>query len=71
MTKEQLNWRSLVDRGDIAKTWKPAGTPTYYIIDLKGVIRYKWPGAPGDKAIDSALEKVIQEAESDAKKVPK
>src|SRR5262245_49717118 len=68
MVKEKLNWRSFVDRGDIADKWKPAGTPTFYIIDAKGVIRYKWPGAPGAKAIDVALEKLIHEAEKDEKK---
>jgi hypothetical protein len=70
MDKEKLNWRTFVDRGAIADKWKPAGTPTFYIIDLKGVIRYKWAGAPGEKAIAAALEKLIQEAEKDAKKAP-
>jgi hypothetical protein len=46
MVKEQLNWRSFVDRGAISDKWKPAGTPSYYIIDSQGVIRYKWAGAP-------------------------
>jgi hypothetical protein len=63
MVKEQLNWRSFVDRGAIAKTWKPAGTPSFYVLDTNGVIRYKWAGAPGAKAIDDALEKLINEAE--------
>jgi hypothetical protein len=35
----------------------------YYVIDGKGTIRYKWVGAVGEKAIDAALEKLIQEAE--------
>ena len=63
MVKEQLNWRTFVDRGGIAAKWKPAGTPTFYIIDPRGVIRYKWAGAPGAKAIDVALGRLIQEAE--------
>ncbi len=29
----------------------------------QGMIRYKWAGAPGDKAMDAALSKVIAEAE--------
>ncbi len=70
MDKEKLNWRSFSDRGRIHAKWN-AGTPSYYVIDPKGVIRYKWVGSPGEKAIDSALERVIQEAERDAKKVPK
>ena len=35
-----------------------------------GVIRQKWVGAPGDKAIDTALEKLIDEAEMSSKKSP-
>jgi hypothetical protein len=68
MEREKLPWRSFVDRGEIAARWKPAGTPTFYIIDAKGVIRKCWPGAPGEKAMDAALEKVLEEAEKDAKK---
>lgn len=67
MVKEKLNWQSFVDRGAIADRWKPAGSPTFYILDPKGVIRYKWAGAPGAKAIDTALEKLLQEVESGAK----
>jgi hypothetical protein len=63
MTRENLNWRSFVDRGAIADRWKPAGTPTFYLIDHRGVIRFKWAGAPGEKVMDAALEKVIEEAE--------
>jgi len=63
MVKEGLNWRSFVDKGPIAEVWKPPGTPTFYIIDPQGVIRHKWAGAPGDKAIDAALGKLIDEAE--------
>jgi hypothetical protein len=70
MAKEGLHWRSFVDRGAIAAKWKPAGTPTFYILDPKGVIRYKWAGAPGGKAIDAALGKLIRKAERDAKKSP-
>jgi hypothetical protein len=70
MTKEKLQWRSFVDRGAIGTKWKPGGTPSFFIIDAKGTIRYRWAGAPGAKAIDTALEKIIQEAETAAKKSP-
>ena len=70
MDKEKLNWRSLSSRG-IAVKWSARGTPTYYIIDPKGVIRYKWSGYPGANAIDAALEKVIKEAEGNAKNAPR
>jgi len=66
-----LSWRSFADPGAISDKWKPPATPTFYVIDHKGVIRYKWAGAPGAKAIDSALEELILEAERDGKKPPK
>jgi peroxiredoxin len=62
MEKEKLNWRSFADRG-IASKWSARSTPTYYIIDHRGIIRHKWMGYPGAKAIDTALEKLIQEAQ--------
>jgi peroxiredoxin len=68
MVKEKLNWRSFSDKGPItrgliATRWNMSATPTMYVIDHKGVIRYKWVGAPGEKAIDDALEKLIGEGE--------
>ena len=60
MEKEKLNWRSFSSRA-IAAKWSARGTPTYYVVDHKGVIRYKWVGYPGAKAIDAALEKLIKE----------
>jgi hypothetical protein len=65
MAKEKLNWRSFGDTGAINAQWN-AATPAYYIIDAKGVIRYKWAGNPGATAIDAALEKLIREAEESA-----
>ena len=72
MDKEKLTWRSFADpgaagQGTIAAKWNLPGTPTLYVIDHKGVIRYKWAGNPGEKVIDAALEKVIKEAERNGK----
>ncbi len=66
--KHNLNWRSFADQGAINEKWNSPPTPTYYVLDHKGVIRFKWVGAPGEKALDSALDKLIQEAEKDTKK---
>src|SRR5438046_9798904 len=38
--------------------------------DPRGVIRHKWVGAPGEKAIDTALETLINEAKVNGKKSP-
>ena len=70
MNKENLHWRSFVNQEAIFRTWNPPGTPAFYLVDHKGVIRYKWVGSPGEKAIDAALEKLIHEAERDANKAP-
>ena len=63
MEKENLNWRSFADDGIMSRGWNSPATPAFYVLDHKGVIRHKWIGHPGEKAIDSALEKLIQEAE--------
>ncbi|HEV8717935.1 MAG TPA: hypothetical protein VGX03_34605 [Candidatus Binatia bacterium] len=71
MEKEKLNWRSFADQRIISPKWSARGTPTYYVIDHKGLIRHKWVGYPGEKAIDTALEKLIKEAEGSGKNAPK
>jgi hypothetical protein len=63
MVKENITWRSTADDGSIAEKWNSPGTPVYYVLDPEGVIRYKWVGYPGEKALDGALEKLIKAAE--------
>ena len=72
MEKEKITWRSFVDPGNagagpIAKTWNLSATPTFYLIDHKGMIRYKWAGPPGEKVMDAALGRLIKEAEAGGK----
>jgi hypothetical protein len=77
MDKEKLPWRSFADTraekeeghfGRICNQWNLVGTPSLYVLDHQGVIRYKWLGSPGEKVIDNALAKLIKEAEAgDAK----
>jgi peroxiredoxin len=71
MEKEKLPWRSFADRGAIAEKWPVSGTPTVYVIDARGVIRYKWVGSPGERAIDAAIEKLLGEIEAGGKGTPK
>ena len=71
MDKEKLSWRSFVYQETINAQWNLTSTPTLYVIDHKGVIRHKWVGSPGEKAIDAALDKLIQEAEKDWKNTPR
>jgi hypothetical protein len=76
MDREKLTWRSFVDAGTagagpIATRWNLSATPTFYVIDHKGVIRYKWAGAPGAKVMDAALDKLIKAAKGNGKTAPR
>jgi hypothetical protein len=67
MTRQNLNWRTFADQNDVNARWNHPATPGYYVLDHKGVIRHKWSGNPGAKAMDSALKALIREAEREAK----
>ena len=57
--KEHLNWRSIANTDAINMRWNNPGTPAYYIIDKKGVIKNKWVGNPGARTIEAALDKLL------------
>ena len=63
MAQEKMNWRSFAHQEAVNSKWNPS-TPGYYVLDPRGVIRHKWVGTPGEKATDTALEKLIHEAEA-------
>ncbi|HJZ90516.1 MAG TPA: hypothetical protein VKE40_06555 [Gemmataceae bacterium] len=72
MEKEKITWRSFVDHGNagagpIATKWNLASTPSFYLIDHQGMIRYKWAGPPGEKVLDAALDKLIKAADDEPK----
>jgi peroxiredoxin len=64
MKKENITWRSWWDGGDtrgpIAKAWNVRGWPTTYVIDHKGVIRYKHVR---EKDMDNAVDALLKEIE--------
>lgn len=60
----ELNWRSFADDGSIAKRWNSPATPSFYIIDHQGIIRHKWIGHPGEKTIETALERLLRQVEA-------
>jgi hypothetical protein len=73
LKKENITWRSFWNGkegtgGTISMKWNVSSWPTLYVLDHKGVIRHKWLGGPGEKAIDEALEKLIKEAGGGEKK---
>jgi len=71
LEKEKITWRSFWNggstNGPISQLYKVSGWPTLLLIDAKGVIRYKWLGAPSGDVIDKAVEKLVKEASALAK----
>ena len=61
MKEENITWRSfwngpLGTGGPISKAWNVRGWPTIYVLDHKGVIRYKnVRGEKMDEAVDALL----------------
>jgi hypothetical protein len=65
MEKEQITWRSFWDggstNGPIATRWNVSGWPTVYVLDAKGVIRFRDIREEAmDKAVDALLEELQQ-----------
>jgi len=62
LVEEQITWRSFWNgggtHGPISAAWGVHGWPTIYVIDHKGVIRYK--NVRGD-AMDKAVDKLLDE----------
>jgi hypothetical protein len=66
MEQEQITWRSFWDGGNtngpIATRWNVSGWPTIYVLDHKGVIRYRDVREEAmDKAVDTLLEELEKE----------
>src|SRR5262249_38692929 len=70
-TNQKISWRSFKNDGSgqtpLSEEWNVEGWPTLYVIDHKGIIRHKWLGSPGEKAIDDAVELLVKEAEKGGK----
>lgn len=66
--KESVTWRSWWDGGStggpIATHWNVSGWPTIYVLDAKGVIRYK--NVLGEK-MDEAVDTLLAELEVNSK----
>src|SRR5438270_13039312 len=65
--KQQITWRNWWDKttsGAIAPAWNVHSWPTIYVLDAKGVIRYKGHGAKLDEAVETLL-KELEKGSSD------
>jgi hypothetical protein len=63
--KDGVSWRSWFDgstEGPIATRWNVSGWPTLYVLDHRGVIRFKDAiGKRLDEAVDQLLEEMAAE----------
>ena len=76
MKKENITWPSWWDGGStdgpISTAWNVHGWPTIYVLDHKGVIRYKGVrGEAMDKAVNTLLKEMGIDVEIDATSEPK
>ena len=62
LKKENMTWRSFWDGGEtsgpIATKWNVLGWPTIYVLDHKGVIRFR---DAREKALDQAVDSLLKE----------
>ena len=69
LKKENITWRSWWNGGStdgpIAKAWNVRGWPTIYVLDPKGVIRFK--NVRGEQ-MDEAVDQLLKEQEAGEKK---
>ena len=65
LAEESITWRSFHDgttSGPIAAAWNVRGWPTIYVLDHKGVIRFKDVREEAlDKAVDALLAELAAE----------
>ena len=76
MLQEQITWRSWWDGGStsgpIASLFGVRAWPTIFVLDHKGVIRFKDVRGEGlDKAVDALLEEPARDPKAAAKDQPK
>jgi hypothetical protein len=69
LQKENMTWRSWWDGGStggpIATKWNINGWPTIYVLDHKGVIRFK---GPREKQLDQAVDSLLAELKKESRK---
>jgi hypothetical protein len=70
LEEEKITWRSFWNgpkgtRGPISEEWNVRGWPTIYVLDHKGVIRFKnVRGEKMDEAVDKLLAELSEQQQS-------
>jgi hypothetical protein len=62
--RAQLNWASWWDGpgGEIAAAWGVDRYPAFFVIDSRGVIRWRQFGVPPEGVLERKIEELLQEA---------
>jgi thioredoxin-related protein len=63
LAEQQITWRQAIDestQGELATRWNVDGWPTIFVLDQKGVIRYR-------DVRDEAMEKAVLELLAEGK----
>lgn len=61
LEKQEITWRQAIDgsiSGPLATKWNVNGWPTIYVVDAKGVIRFR---DVREKQMDEAVDKLLEE----------
>src|SRR5262249_60129119 len=58
-----INWRYWIDTPEnaIVPRWDVSGFPTVFLIDPKGIVRYRHEGAPSAEELDSEIDRLLAE----------
>ncbi len=67
LEENEITWRNAIEgatNGPIPTKWNVTGWPTIYVVDGKGVIRYK---NVRDKAMDEAVDTLLAEMDGGGK----
>lgn len=65
LREHEITWRNVVlgdTRAELPRKWNVQSWPTIFIIDAKGVIRFRNPS--NDEEISKAVEKLLAELET-------
>jgi peroxiredoxin len=68
--RDEMTWPNCLDGQDGAalRDWEIDAYPTIYLIDAKGIVRYKWVGVPPTKKLDRAIDTLLKELEDNPAK---
>jgi hypothetical protein len=68
LPQERITWRSWSDAGPdgaIARRWRVNAWPAFFLIDARGILRYKSDALHTPEQIDQAVAKLLKEQDAE------